>query len=123
MATRPRLARTPAAGPALVSAAKERARRAQEDLQVEERGAVLDVPEIELDPLGPRELRAAVDLRPAGDAGSHVEPVSLPVVVLLDLVAERRPRPDDRHVAAYDVPELGQLVEREPTQDAADTRD
>ena len=62
---------------------------------------------------------AAVDLRPAGDPGLHVEAVELALVVAVDLVAERRPRPDHRHVAADDVPELRQLVEREPPQDAA----
>src|SRR5215831_14093790 len=89
----------PATRLALVRAAEERARRAEKDLQVTARRAVLDVPEVELDPLGPREAGAALDLRPAGDARPDVEPVALPLVVLLDLVAQRRPRPDDRHVA------------------------
>ena len=39
-----------------------------------QRRAVLDVPDVELDALGPRQRRAAVDLRPAGDARLHVEP-------------------------------------------------
>src|SRR5437763_8090019 len=109
-ASAPLLRRLPATRPALVRAAEEGARRAREDLQVDERRAVLDVPEVELDPLRPREARAAVDLRPAGDAGLDVEPVPLALVVLLDLVAKRRPRPDQGHVAADDVPELRQLV-------------
>ena len=67
--------------------------------------------------------RAAVDLRPAGDPRLHVEPVQLPLVVLLDLVAERRARPDHRHVAADDVPELRQLVEAQPPQEPSRPRD
>src|SRR4051794_35407043 len=122
-ASAPLLRRLPATRPALVRAAEEGARRAQQDLQVDERRPVLDVPEVELDPLGPGELRPAVDLRPAGDARPDVEAVPLPLVVLVDLVPERRPRPDDRHVAAHDVPELRQLVQRQPTQDPAGTRD
>ena len=55
--------------------------------------------------------------------GPHVEPVALPLVVPLDLVAERRPRPDQAHLAADDVPELRQLVDREPAQHAAGPRD
>jgi len=47
---------------------------------------VLDVPEVELDPLGPGELRATVDLRPAGDPRLDVEPVPLALVVLIHLV-------------------------------------
>src|SRR5207244_4049646 len=43
--------------------------------------------------------------------------------VALDLVAERRPWPDQAHVAADHVPELRQLVEREPAQHAPDPRD
>ena len=55
--------------------------------------------------------------------GLDLEPAALPLVVALDLVAERRARADDRHVAADDVPELRQLVDREPPQDRADARD
>ncbi len=76
------------------------------------------VPEVELDPLGPGERRAAVDLRPAGDSRLHIEPVQLLGVVGVDLVAKGRPRADHRHVAANDVPELGQLVDADPAQEA-----
>src|SRR5262249_1392839 len=111
--------RLPTARLALVGAAEERERGSNEDPQVEARRAVLDVPDVELDPIRPRELGAAVHLRPAGDAGLDVEPVPLMLVVLLDLVAECRPRADHAHLAADDVPELRQLVEREPAQPAS----
>src|SRR5919106_7053875 len=88
---------TPAAGLALVGAAEEGEGRAQQDLQVDERRAVLDVPDVELDPLRPRQRGAAVDLRPARDPGLHREPEPLALVVALDLVAERRARPDQAH--------------------------
>src|SRR5438552_16708458 len=91
-ASAPLLRRLPATRPALVRATEEGARRAQQDLQVDERRPVLDVPQVELDPLGPGEPRAAVNLRPAGDPGPDVEPVALAFVVLVDLVAERRTR-------------------------------
>ncbi len=94
-----------------------------EDLEVDARRAVLDVPDVELDALGPGQLRAAVHLRPPGEPGPDVEPVALVLVVLLDLVAQRRPRADDAHVAAQDVPELRELVDRRPPQDAPDARD
>src|SRR5437763_3049324 len=115
--------RLPAARPALVRAGEERERRAGEDLQVEPRAAVLDVPEVELDPLVPRELRPAVHLRPAGQARLDLETASLPRGVLVDLVAEGRARADQAHVAADDVPELRELVEGEAAQGAADLRD
>src|SRR5438309_4296424 len=99
----------PAAGIALVGAAEQGERRPGENPEVEKRGAVLDVPDVELDPIRPGQRRAAVHLGPAGDAGLHVQPVPLPVVVLLDLVAKRRPWADHAHLAAHDVPELRQL--------------
>src|ERR687885_657201 len=101
--------RAPATGLALVRAGEERERRAREDLQVEPRRAVLDVPDVELDPLVPRQPRAAVDLRPAGDPRLHVQPPALVRRVLLHLVAKRRPRSDQAHVATQHVPELRDL--------------
>src|SRR5262245_57782440 len=113
----------PTTGLALVGPGEEGERCAQEDLHVDARGAVLDVPDVQLDPLGPRQAGAAVDLRPPGEARLDGEPEALARGVLLDLVAERRPRADEAHVATQDVPELRQLVEREPPEDAADAGD
>ncbi len=84
---------------------------------------MLHVPDVELDPLVPRQCGAAVDLRPAGQARAHLEPPALARRVLLDLVAERRPRPDQAHLSAHDVPELRQLVDGRLAQHAADARD
>src|SRR5687768_3325642 len=98
-AVTPRRLALPAARLALVRAAEECERRAQEDQHVRERRAVLDVPDVVLDPLLPGERGATVDLRPAGDPRRHVEPLALALVVALDLVAERRPRPNHAHVA------------------------
>ena len=47
----------------------------------------------------------------------------MPGLVLLELVRERRARPDERHVAAQHVPELRQLVEARLAQEASDRRD
>src|SRR5207302_11415818 len=113
----------PAACLALVRPVEEGERRQGEDLQVEPQRAPLDVPEVELDPLVPGDPRTAVDLRPAGEPGLHLEPATLPGRVLLDMVTERRARPDQAHVAPHDVPELRELVEREPPQHAAGAGD
>src|SRR5687768_74527 len=119
----PRKASAPTTGSAAVGAAEEREGRAEEDLEVDLGRAVPDVPDVELDPLRPRQRRASVHLRPAREPRADVEPVPLVLVVLLDLVAQRRPRPDDAHVAAQDVPELRQLVDRRPPQDPPDAGD
>ena len=71
---------------------------------------MLDVPDVEFDPLSPGKRGSSVDLSPAGDAGLDVEAPPLVRRVLVDLVPERRPRPDQAHVAAHDIPELRQFV-------------
>src|SRR5262245_25987431 len=43
--------------------------------------------------------------------------------VLLDLVRERRPRPDQAHLAAHDIPQLRHFVQRDTPQDRPDPRD
>lgn len=58
-----------------------------------------------------------MDLSPSGDAWLDVEPVSLAFIVLVDLIAEGWSRTDQRHFATNDIPELRQLVEREPAKD------
>src|SRR4029079_17581489 len=115
--------RPPAAPGTAVGPAEEGERRPQQDLQVDLRRAMLDVPDVELDPLRPRKLRTAVHLGPAGEPRAEVETVALVLVVLLDLVAERGPRADHAHVSAQDVPQLRELVDRRAAEDAADARD
>src|SRR3990172_4178020 len=104
----------PTARLALVGPAEERERRPQQDLRVHEPGAVLHVPDVELDPLLPGKRGAPVDLGPAGQAGLDLEALALPLRVALDLIGEGRPRPDEAHVAAQDVPDLRQLVGGQP---------
>jgi hypothetical protein len=84
---------------------------------------VFDVPQVELDPLGPGELRATVDLRPAGDPRLDIEAVALMFVLLVELISKRRARADQRHVATNDIPELRQLVEGQPPENATHPRD
>jgi hypothetical protein len=84
---------------------------------------MVDVPHVELDPVCPRQRRATVNLRPAGEPRLDVEAPALVVAVPIDLVPQRRARADQRHVPANDVPELRQLVERQLPEGATDARD
>jgi hypothetical protein len=84
---------------------------------------VLDIPDVEFDPLVPRHARAPVDLCPTCDSRLDVQPAALPGRVLLDLIRERGAGPDQAHVASYDIPELRDLVDRQPAEDAPRARD
>ena len=55
--------------------------------------------------------------------GLHREAAEPVRGVVVDLVVDRRPRPDERHVAAQHVPELRQLVQARAAQEAAHARD
>ena len=55
--------------------------------------------------------------------GLHLEAPPLTRRVTLDLIRERGAGADEAHVAAHDVPELRQLVERQPPQQPARARD
>ena len=68
----------------------------------------------------PRQVRAAGDLPQAGDAGTHLEPA----VAAARRTAATSPAsggrgPDEAHLAAQHVDELGQLVDGVPAQQAA----
>src|SRR5581483_11571633 len=63
--------------------------------------------------------------RPAGDARADEMPLGVARMLLLELLHENRPlgaRTDHRHVAAQDVEELRQLVERGAADEFADLR-
>src|SRR3954454_7298700 len=94
-------------------AAEQSGGRPREDLQVEPDRAMLDVPDVELDPLLPGDAGAAVDLRPAGDPRAQVEAPSLARRIELDLCREGRAWADDPHLAAQHVDQVRELVEGE----------
>ena len=84
--------------------------------------AVVDVPDVELDPLLPGDAGAALDLGPAGDPRADLVAAALARRVVVDLGRDRRARADDRHLAAQDVDQVGDLVERGAAQEAAGAR-
>src|SRR5688572_6627552 len=92
----PAVGRAPAAGLTPVQAlpAQQHARRLQHDAGVEAQRPVLDLPQVELDPLVPGKGGPAAHLRPARDAGLHREAAELAGRVLLDLRANGGTRAD-----------------------------
>src|SRR5690606_3090477 len=98
----------------------------EQDLEVHPQAHVLDVEEVVLQLL-PDVLEVGVvaplPLREAGDAGLDAVAAAVErdgLDVLLDEVGPLGAGPDEAHVAAEDVPELGDLVEAEAAQEAAD---
>src|SRR6185503_11475394 len=79
------------------------------------------VPQVQVDPAVEVHERAApIHLPEAGNAGKHAKSLHLPGRVTLDLVGERRPRPDETHVTFEHVPQLRQLVDAGLAQERAE---
>src|SRR5919106_2814076 len=84
---------------------------------------MVDVPDVELDPVLPRDAGPPIDLGPPREPRLDLQPPTLPRRVQLDLRGERGARADDRHLPTDHVEQVRQLVEREPAQDATDAGD
>ena len=98
--------------------------RHEEDFRIEREREPVDVLDVEFDPLGPRDLFPAVDLRPARHARPHVEHPFLVLGILFvrpGVIGQSRTRSDERHVAFEDVDQLRQLVDARGADDSADT--
>lgn len=83
-----------------------------DDRAVGAEGYVVDIPHVKAEFLCPREVVAAVALRPAGNTWAHVVATHLLGGVEGKVLHEQRTGTDKAHVALEDVPELRKLVER-----------
>src|SRR5215203_6433710 len=119
-------------GPAVEStpgAKDERGERLEADREVDRDVAMPQVPEVVRETigcaLGVRRVIAA-QLRPTGDPGLDQQAPGLEGNGSLEHAHELRPlraRSDQGHLALQHVPELRELVEVRPAQEAADVRD
>ena len=82
-----------------------------------------DVAVVEPDHLAERDVVAAEHLPEAGHPGLQVEAAAGPAVDVVVLLGDQRPRADQAHLAAEDVDQLRQLVERAAAQEPADPGD
>src|SRR5271165_3582901 len=78
------------------------------------------IPYVQQDAFPPAELRSAVDLAPASQPGPNIEPAKLIRRVLCNLLGNRWPRSDDRHISAQHVNQLGQFINLETPNPATD---
>ena len=92
-------------------------RGARKDLDVEGERGVLQIPDVERDLVGGRDVTTAVDLCPArlprADQGANGRPDRL-------IAGEKRPGSDKGHVADQNVVNLRQLIDARPPQEASD---
>src|SRR5687767_11966940 len=109
----------------LISAAagEDRKGRLEEDRDVEPDRPVLDVVEVEPHEVVEREVRAARDLPQARDSRQHEIALAVPRLELVVVAQRQGSRADQAHLAGEHVQYLGQLVERELPQEAADAGD
>src|SRR5882672_7004784 len=97
--------------------------RAHQDPEIRGQRLPANVLEVKAHPLVEADLAAARNLPQARDAGLHVETATLPGLVLVGLLGQRRAWADEAHVALDHVDELRQLVDRRRAQPLADARD
>src|SRR6476660_7704967 len=95
----------------------------EHDEQIVRDGPILDVEEVEANVVVERQLAAASRLPEARDAGADLESIAVPVLVGSDLLGERRPGPDQAHLALQDVQELRELVQAVTPEPPSDARD
>src|SRR3954451_25354519 len=86
--------------------------RAEQDLHVAPQRPVGDVQVVDLYHLLERYPGRSEDLPVPRHPGHQVKAAAVPALHLVVLVDDQRPRPDQAHLAAQDVDELWQLVQR-----------
>eukprot|EP01031_Cornospumella_fuschlensis_P048818 gene48818-59775_t len=96
---------------------------AQQDDEIARDRPVLDVVEVEADGGLPRQVGAAAHLPQPGHAGLHGQAATRLGVVQPHLAIHLRARADEAHVAAEDVPILGEFVEVPATHEGADAEE
>src|SRR5450756_3037041 len=104
------------------SSGQDGTRRLPQDHQVHRDRPVVHVSQIEAHGLVPVEVGSSADLPQAGQSRLDVQATVDRVRVARHLSGEGRTRSDQRHVAADHVPQLRQLVDREPSEQVADGR-
>src|SRR5437016_4903672 len=108
--------------PASIRAAarEHRGKRLREDRDVQPDRPVLEVVEVEADEIVERQLDSPGHLPQPGHPGQHEVALAMPVLELNVVTQRQRAWADERHLAAYDVQHLRQLVDRIPPQEPPD---
>jgi hypothetical protein len=92
----------------------------QQDPEVQPQTPVIDIPSIQFEPPAEGDVLPAVDLRPARDAGLDVVSSGLLRRVMRQVLGQERAGAHETHLSREDVPELRQLVDACPPQEATE---
>lgn len=85
--------------------------RLQQDIEVQPKGPVIDVPDVPFDQTGKRDVAAAPNLPESGDARPDLQALKLFEVLFLDLLDRKRSRTNKTHFSPQDINNLGQLIQ------------
>jgi hypothetical protein len=104
-------------------AIEHRAKGLAEQAEIETQGRMLDIPDVEIESLGPTEGVSSRDLRQPGDPGANPMATTVMVGIERKVLLDERARSDQTHVTAQHVDQFRELVERSRTQSSAEGRD
>ena len=91
--------------------------REQDDAKIQEKGAMINVPDVQVKaPLPVRHI-STIDLRPTCEARVDVMAAHLMRSVKRKILHQERAWTDDTHVSAQDIHKLGKLVQAQRTDD------
>src|SRR5262249_16076228 len=76
-------------------------------LEIQHKGARIDVPDIATQAFVPAYIVAAVDLGPTGHPSQHFKPTAFALGVVGIIARLQRPRADQAHVSSNHIPEPG----------------
>jgi hypothetical protein len=79
---------------------------------------MVNIPEIKIEFLLPRESVPAIDLGPSRDARKDIMPPHLLRSVKIQIMLEEWPWPDEAQLPLKDIPELGKLIHTGPAKEA-----
>lgn len=84
---------------------------------------MLDIPQVMLELLFPRQCIASVDLRPPGDTWKNIMPVSLFRTVPIEIFHHQRPWADQTHVAFQHIEKAREFIQTRIAQESAKSGD
>ena len=90
------------------------------NLQVQAKRGVIYIPDVQFEPILPRQFVPAMNLGQTRDAWADFVPSGLLRRVAFQVLDEQRPWSNETHIAAHDVPEFRQLIQAGTAQEPSE---